>query len=277
MTVTVVHEPLRPHPLVWIHRSEARSIVQELRAAGRTVAVAPFRGNAHGLPKGPLLLRVSDPVMLRAARILTDAAIAYRGPGAAVIELCYDKHEAWRVATAAGVDCPATALASEADAIPGLRILKPRQGSDSIGVRLLNGPVPAHQRTPDHIVQEFVRGQELTIGLFRGRAGEAVRILLPEGTLYSFTRKYLLRPPRAPLADAALARRVRGLAENIARVFGVDWAGRVDLIHETASGRLRFLECEAAPLVSAGSVFAASFAAAGVGRDEQLRWLLDGG
>jgi hypothetical protein len=195
MTVTVVCDPPCLNPLAWIHRSEARPVARELRRAGGAVDVVPFRGTAHGLPPGPLLLRISDPVLSRAARTLTDAAVPYCGPGAAVIERYYDKHEAGRIAAAAGVDCPVTALAGEADAIRGERILKPR--------------------------------------------------------------------------------RVRELTAKIAGIFAVDWAGRVDLIHETRSDRLRFLECEIAPPVSAGSVFAASFAAAGVARAEQLRWLVN--
>jgi D-alanine-D-alanine ligase-like ATP-grasp enzyme len=101
-----------------------------------------------------------------------------------------------------------------------------------------------------------------------------LRIHLPEGTPYSFSRKYLLRPPRSPLANAAFAARVRDSAGRIAEVFGVRWAARIDLIHEQATGRLRFLECDAAPLVGARSAFAASLAAAGMGRAEQLRLLL---
>jgi hypothetical protein len=41
----------------------------------------------------------------------------------------------------------------------------------------------------------------LTVGVFGDRVGMPLRILLPEGTPYSFLRKYLLRPARAPLAD----------------------------------------------------------------------------
>jgi D-alanine-D-alanine ligase-like ATP-grasp enzyme len=102
-----------------------------------------------------------------------------------------------------------------------------------------------------------------------------LEIFLPAGTPYSFARKYLWRPARAPVADAALAARVRELAPRVAAALGVDWAARVDLIHETATGRLRFLECDAAPLVGARSAFAASLAASGVARAEQLRLLLN--
>lgn len=45
-------------------------------------------------------------------------------------------------------------------------------------------------------------------------------------------------------------------------------------MHETTTGRLRFLECDVAPLVGARSAFAASLEAAGITRAEQLRLLL---
>jgi hypothetical protein len=51
-------------------------------------------------------------------------------------------------------------------------------------------------------------------------------------------------------------------------------AAHIDLIHETATDRLRLLECDVAPLIGAGSAFAASFEAAGISRAEQLRMLV---
>jgi D-alanine-D-alanine ligase-like ATP-grasp enzyme len=64
------------------------------------------------------------------------------------------------------------------------------------------------------------------------------------------------------------------VALRAARVLGVDWAARVDFIHERGSDRLLFLECDAAPLVGPRSAFAASLAAGGMARDEQLARLL---
>jgi len=275
--VVVVLEPRRPHPLAWIHRAEARSIVAELRGAGCDVRVELFRADAVArLPPG-LLLRVSDPVMLEAAGALTGASIPYIGPSTGAMARCYDKFEAWRFASAAGVDCPATVLARDAGALSFPLILKPRRGSDSIGVRLLrNGPIPRRVRTDGHIAQERIVGAELTIAVLHGRVGLPLRIFLPGGTPYSFTRKYFWRPGRGPVADATLAGRVREEAQRVAAVLGVDWAARIDFLHEAATGRLRFLECDVAPLVGARSAFAASLAAAGVGRAAQLRLLLGG-
>jgi D-alanine-D-alanine ligase-like ATP-grasp enzyme len=191
------------------------------------------------------------------------------------MERCYDKYEAYRIASGNGVDCPVTALASEESAISFPLVLKPRRGSDSIGLRILKqGSVPTRVRTDRYITQQFVRGSELTVAVFRERVGAPFRILLPEGTPYRFLRKYLLRPRREPIADGDLAERVRRLARQIAGVFSVNWAARIDLIHETTTDRLRFLECDVAPLVGATSAFAASFEAAGISRAKQLSMLL---
>jgi D-alanine-D-alanine ligase-like ATP-grasp enzyme len=274
--LTVVRERRRPHPLAWIHRSEAASIAAELRAAGCATRLVELRGAALAdLPQGPLLLRLSDPVMCDATAALEAASIAFIGPGAAALARCYDKYETWRIASAAGLDCPATTLASGAEAMAFPLVVKPRRGSDSIGVRLLHtGPLLARLRTDRYIAQERVLGAELTVAVLHGRVGIPLRILLREGAIYSFARKYLWRPGRAVLAEPHLVERVRGFALRVAATLGVDWAARIDLFHEAPTGRLRLLECDAAPLVGAQSAFAASLAAAGMERGEQLRLLL---
>lgn len=278
MNVTVLHDSRRLHPLALIHYIEACSVAEELRRAGYGVRLERFRDDSvSDLSRGPLLLRLSDPVMLAAVQALARAARPFLGPSAAVMERCYDKYEACRIVTASGVDCPSTTLASTAGGISYPIVLKPRRGSDSIGVRLLRGSrIPARIRTDGYIIQQQVRGAELTIAVFQRRiAGMPLRIHLPEGTPYSFCRKYLLRPRRVPLADRGLAERVRRTALKIARVFAINWAARIDLIHEPATDRLHFLECDVAPLVGATSAFATSLEAAGINRAEQLRMLLN--
>jgi D-alanine-D-alanine ligase-like ATP-grasp enzyme len=149
--------------------------------------------------------------------------------------------------------------------------VKPRRGSDSLGVRVLrHGPIP---RGDDRLVQELVIGMELTVAVLHDRVGTPLRIVLPEGTPYSFARKYLLRPRREPIPDA-LSVRVRDTAARIAKILGVDWAARVDFIYDQRRDRLCFLECDVAPMLGAGSAFADSLLAAGVARDEQLRLIL---
>jgi D-alanine-D-alanine ligase-like ATP-grasp enzyme len=252
----VVREAWRLDPLAWIHRAEARAIARELRAG---MATYPE------IPRGRPLLRLSDAAMRAAVRTI---GVAYAGPGSAALERCYDKYEATRTVAAAGLETPQTYLASAA---PGLRapfVLKPRRGSDSIGVRIV-AAIPARKRNDDYVAQERVIGDEVTVAIFRDRVGMPLRIHLPPGTPYSFLRKYLLRPARSRLDD----RRLAEAAVRIGKALGVDWAARVDFIVVAGGGRRCFLECDAAPLVGPDSAFAASFAAAGVDRATQLGWL----
>jgi len=275
--LTVLHKTWRLHPLAWIHRAEARGTAAELARAGHAASLVRYRESSiPSLPPGPLVLRVSDPVMLTATRALTRAGRGFLGPAAAVMGRCYDKYDASRFAAAHGITCPATTLATEAHALRFPLVVKPRSGSDSIGVRVLRrGSIPYSLRSREYIAQEKIHGLELTVGMIREQAGLPLRILLSEGTPYSFAHKYLLTPRREVVTDDALAERTRTTALTIARLFEINWAARIDFIYEPRSDRLCFLECDAAPLVGTASAFAASLAAAGVTRGEQLRLLID--
>ena len=82
--------------------------------------------------------------MLAAVKALTHARRPFLGPSTAVMERCYDKYGAYRMATANDVDCPATMLANDVDVIPFPIVLKPRRGSDSIGVHIVRaGRLPS--------------------------------------------------------------------------------------------------------------------------------------
>ena len=214
--------------------------------------------------------------MLRVAELLTRAGKAYFGPRAEVLQACYDKLQATRLAEAAGIACPRTMPGNATDALDFPLIVKPRRGSDSIGLRLLRqGPLPERYRTDEYLVQEYVRGRETTVALIGPRVGQPLELALPAGATYSFARKYLRRPQREALRDAALAALVRERALRLAQLFAVNWAARADFICEP-DGRLCFLECDVAPMIARGSAFAQSMAAAGVERAEQLALLTRG-
>jgi len=251
--ITVLREPWRAHPLAWIHRDEAAGIARELGAE-----LATFIGQGG-------LLRLSDPVMLQATEALSRAGIRYIGPGAAALALCYDKQAATERVRAAGIDCPA-----QATSFP--MVIKPRRGSDSIGVRIAHsGSIPA-----GYMGQERIVGTEITVAVLHGTVGAALRIAVQEGALYSFARKYFFRPRRIALDEPSLVHRARSAAAKVAECLGVDWAARVDFIHDRRRDRLCFLECDAAPLINVGSAFTDSLAAGGMPRAEQLARLILG-
>ena len=211
--------------------------------------------------------------MLRVADLLTHAGIDYYGPRAAVMQVCYDKLQATRLAAAAGIACPRTLPGDAPGQVAFPAIVKPRRSSDSIGLRLVRkGPLPERYRTGEYLVQEHLRGREITVALIGSRVGQPLELALAAGATYSFVRKYLRRPRRQPVPDAALAALARDTARKLAELYAVNWAARVDFIYEP-SGRLCFLECDVAPMIAPGSAFAASLAAAGIARGEQLALL----
>jgi D-alanine-D-alanine ligase len=271
----VVHDAWRPHPLTWIHRSEAQRIVRELRGSGHVVRRCAFgRSALADAGPGRRILRLSDPVMFEAAETLSMAGVPYIGPGFEAMKRCYDKYTASRLVAAAGFTCPRTELGIEAERVDFPAVAKPRWGSDSIGVRrYAHGPLPSGKRNERYIVQSHVRGIEITIGLLDGQAGAPLHVRIPDGALYTFARKYVLRPRIVAVTEQRLAARVRADALRIAAALGVDWAARIDFIHEPGSDSLYFLECDVAPLVGPGSAFDTSLTAAGVARGEQLKRL----
>jgi D-alanine-D-alanine ligase-like ATP-grasp enzyme len=255
-----VREPWRAHPLAWLHRAEASGVARELGL--------PLVTYRPGL-QGPLLLRFSDPVMLDVTAKLTRTGTPYVGPSAAVMQTSYDKLAATRLVAAAGIACPATAPADEAAGMELPLIAKPRRGSDSLGVRIVRrAPMPRF--SGEYIAQEFVRGRELTVAVMRGMAGMPLQLDLPEGTPYTFARKYLFRVAKSIIVDEA----ARETALHIARLLAVNWAARIDFMRSSRNGRLYFLECDVAPMIGADSAFAQSLAAAGVARGDQLRLLV---
>jgi len=254
--VVVIREPWRFDALAWIHRAEARAIAREL---GAPLVIWP-----GSLRAARPLLRLSDPFM---RRVVGGLAPDYFGPGAQALERCYDKYEACRTAAAGGLDAPATMLGDSPTLPDAPFVSKPRRGSDSIGVRIASA-IPVRARNAEHLVQSRIVGREVTVALFREQVGMPLEILVPRGTPYSFSRKYLFRPSRRVLADESL----RECARRAGQLLAIDWAARVDFI-VADDGRAYFLECDAAPLVGAKSAFAASFTAAGVDRRRQLDWL----
>jgi D-alanine-D-alanine ligase len=275
VTFIVVHDAWRLHPLAWIHRGEARRVARELRRTGHAVRRAAFRRSAVAdAGTGRVILRLSDPVMFMATEALSSARVPYVGPGFETMKRCYDKYSASRLVAAGGFACPQTELATDADRIEFPVVLKPRRGSDSIGLRhYTHGPIPARKRNERYIVQRYIRGADITIGVLNGRAGAPLHIRVPDGALYTFARKYVLRPSIVPIVEERFAARVRVEALRIAATLAVDWAARIDFIHEPAADMLYFLECDVAPLVGPGSAFDTSLRAAGVARTEQLERL----
>ncbi len=275
-TVRVLAPAVSRDPVSLLHRVESCMIASELKAMGYGVSVSVYK-NPQALNEmhGIKLLRLSDALMVQATRELTDVGVEYAGPSAAVLEQCYDKLLAYRRAEQGGILCPATFAVVDFTDDGSPLILKPRRGSDSLGIRICrNGLVPSNRRTSDYLVQPFIEGAEVTVGLLKRTVGVPLEILRPEGKVYSFFRKNVLRTERKLIDDIELGKRIHEIAVRVAEVFEVDWAARVDFLYDRRSDRLYFLECDAAPTISKSSSFAQSLERSGLTRQDKIELLL---
>ncbi|MEE9232934.1 MAG: hypothetical protein V3U07_05725 [Nitrospirales bacterium] len=82
----------------------------------------------------------------------------------------------------------------------------------------------------------------------------------------SIIRKFQLKEREEP----ELSNRIQGIAAQVAEIFSIDWAARVDFLYDKGSGRIYFLECDAAPTIGTSSSFAGSPRRMGVTREEQI-------
>jgi D-alanine-D-alanine ligase len=151
-------------------------------------------------------------------------------------------------------------------------IVKPRGEGSSVGIakasdlaELARGVESALAYDDCVLVERFVRGMEVTVGLLDGRVLGALEIA-PKSGIYDYASKYTagateyILPPRLP---ATRARGILNLAERAARALGCSGACRVDLL-VTEGENEYVLEVNTLPGMTPTSLLPKIAAAAGI-------------
>jgi carbamoylphosphate synthase large subunit len=110
------------------------------------------------------------------------AAVVVLAPTASGAAACFDKLETGRRLSAAGLVCPVTTLAAEAQWTQNGVLAKPRFGLGSVGVRILRSEfeLNALRAETNLIAQEICSGPEITVDTFRSRNGDMFRAICRE-------------------------------------------------------------------------------------------------
>ena len=188
--------------------------------------------------------------------------IAYTGSGVMASALCLDKWRTKLVWQAAGIPTPKSVLLrSPGDletAVATLTypvIVKPVHEGSTIGLTKVEsaaGLPHAYKLASRHdsqvLVEAFVAGQELTVGILGDRALPVIRIEAPQGN-YDYQNKYFSDETRyhcpAGLRDE-VENAIRRVALSAFQVLGCHGWGRADLILPP-DGRFQFLEMNTVP------------------------------
>ena len=201
--------------------------------------------------------------------------VAYTGEAEEGSRLAFDKLASKHRFAAAGVPTPAweKIAAGQNPSLPLPVVVKaPREGS-SVGVHIVREANALQAALADCasldreiLVEEFVEGRELTVGIVGDRALAVVEIRPREG-FYDYAHKYTKGASEyfcpAPLDDAT-TQRVQDAALRAHRALGLEVYSRVDVLLR-ADGSPFVLEANTIPGMTETSLLPKAAAAGGTG------------
>lgn len=254
-------------------------------ALGQTHEVELLRLDADALPEGlvpehvvvfPALHgRFGEDGQLQA--LLEAAGIDYAGSDAQASRLCLDKAACKAVAADLGVPTPDSiafdgACPPLADAVieqlGASLVVKPADQGSSVGLhfsehRSALGVALSQIHSGKWLIEQRIRGRELTVGLLKGQSMGIVEIVSGSG-VYDYRAKYTPGSTgyRYPAElDASLEDRIKAQAERIFEACGCRDFARIDFLLDGAQAY--FLEVNTLPGLTATSLLPKSAACVG--------------
>jgi D-alanine-D-alanine ligase len=139
-------------------------------------------------------------------QILEERSLIYTGSGPKASKLAFDKIASKEVFNKAGISTPSALefnndtnieqLAEQLESFAGKYVVKPIKHGSSVGISIVRGidkAIAAAQNTlskfGDCMIEEFISGREITVGVFCGRAFAIIEIRTQNG-FYDYHAKY---------------------------------------------------------------------------------------
>ena len=210
--------------------------------------------------------------------LLDLAGVCYTGSGQLGSAIAMDKDVSKRLFRAAGVPTAdwlmTPAAADEVGRDLGYPlIVKPNSQGSTVGLSLVRHPdeldaatANAHQFDKEVMLERYVPGRELTVGIVAGEALSVGEIVIPGGGLFDYESKYQVGGANEIFpADitAAIESRVKALALKVNKALKLACYCRVDFRLDP-DGQLWCLEVNTLPGLTASSLLPRSAAASGI-------------
>jgi len=217
----------------------------------------------------------------RLQQILQKRGIPYTGSGPEASRAAMDKVEAKRLFKLKNVETPPHRVIARGDSVDLMEhaaralgypvVMKPRAEGSSVGVTvhedratLLDGAAECFRHDPIGLMEKFIKGRELTVGILDGKALPIIE-LRPKSRFFDFNAKYkdpdteyIVNPPLSDLDR----RRIAKSAKEAHDALGCEGMSRVDLIL-TPFCSVYVLEVNTSPGLTARSLLPKAAAAAG--------------
>jgi D-alanine-D-alanine ligase len=268
-----------------VSMATGKGVAKALRSLGAEVVEVDVKGAEFALPEGIELAFLSMHGTFgedgQVQQILEDRGIPYTGENAAGSALAFDKIRSKEAFQEHDVTTPYWQIITlgQRPTIPIPFVIKaPRQGS-TVGVHIIRNErdvdaAIADASTYDRelLVEKFVAGRELTIGILGDQALPILEII-PKGGFYDFTNKYPFLNPSAGggaehVCPAKIpeeqTRAIQALALRAHRALGLEVYSRVDVMLPE-NGEASVLEVNTIPGMTEASLLPEAAAAAGIG------------
>jgi D-alanine-D-alanine ligase len=265
--------------------ASGRAVLKALQDAGLDATAVDVTSDAIHLPAGTELAfnvihgTFGEDGQLQDA--LEKLRVPYTGAGSKSSRLAFDKGLAKAAFVAAGVPTPRAEILDFSDgpvlpSFPAPFVVKPPREGSSVGVHIVRTQAEAEAALADAatfgndiLVEEFVAGKELTVGILNDVALPIVQIVPPEG-VYDLASKYPWLSGskgseyHCPAdLDEATTRLVQEAALAAHRALGIEIYSRVDVLLD-ADNRPFVLEANTIPGMTETSLLPKSAAASGI-------------
>jgi D-alanine-D-alanine ligase len=192
-----------------VSMATGKGVAKALRALGAEVSEVDVKGSDFELTEGTELAFIALHGTFgedgQVQKILEDRGVPYTGEGVAESELAFDKIRSKEAFRQQGVPTPYWQIITigQRPTIPIPFVIKaPRQGS-TVGVHIIRNEREVDAAITDAstydrelLVEKFIPGRELTIGILGEQALPIIEII-PKGGFYDFTNKYPFLNPSA--------------------------------------------------------------------------------
>jgi D-alanine-D-alanine ligase len=273
----------------------ARGVSKALRSLGAEVLDVDVRDQSFHLPDDVDLAFLTihgtfgEDGSLQ--KILEDRGIPYTGDGVEESRTAFDKIRSKEKFRAHGVTTPLWEVIrlGQRPTIPLPIVVKPPREGSTVGVIIVKSErelalAIAEAAKYDHelLVEEFIAGRELTVGILGDQALPILEII-PKGGFYDFTNKYPFLNPQAgggaehvcpAKIDQKKTKEIQELALRAHRSLGLQVYSRVDVLLPE-DGAATVLELNTIPGMTEASLLPEAAAAAGVSYVDLCRRIIE--
>ncbi len=213
-------------------------------------------------------------------KILEDRGVAYTGDGVEASQIAFDKILSKENFLERGVVTPESEVI-DADQRPKMSVplvVKPARQGSTVGIVIVKNENELEAAIKEAakydrklLIEKFVSGRELTIGILGDQALPIIEII-PKGGFYDFNTKYPFLNPQAGASaehvcpakiDSSLTKKIQELALAAFRALGLKVYGRADVLL-TEAGEPFVLEVNTIPGMTETSLLPEAAAVAGI-------------